>query len=189
MPRNPRLKQATAGFTLIEALVIVIIIGVLAAIASPGWLAFMNRQRLGRTGEQLAQALRLAQSEAKRTSTYREVHFDTTSDPPRFAVVKSNFDRATSTVSPATAVSNWEVLGQNNIRQNTIQLAVNQAGKNSIIFGPKGEVVNNTLAPNNPTPKYIVTVSLQKSPSSKRCVKVETLLGAISQGEDDQCDR
>lgn len=38
--------QSKAGYSLIELLAVVVIIGVLAVIAAPGWIAFVNRQRL-----------------------------------------------------------------------------------------------------------------------------------------------
>ncbi|TAG52440.1 MAG: prepilin-type N-terminal cleavage/methylation domain-containing protein, partial [Oscillatoriales cyanobacterium] len=38
-------RKKDAGYTLLELLVVVIMLGILASIAAPGWLGFINRQR------------------------------------------------------------------------------------------------------------------------------------------------
>lgn len=56
-----------SGFTLIEMLVVIIMVGILSAIAVPSWLSFVERQRLSTSAGQVLQAVNLAQSTAKRT--------------------------------------------------------------------------------------------------------------------------
>ena len=57
---------STGGFTVLEILVVLIMIGILSAIAAPAWLAFVNRQRLATSQEALYRAMQSAQSNAKR---------------------------------------------------------------------------------------------------------------------------
>jgi len=59
-------KQTTGGFTLIEVLVVVAMIGILSAIGVPSWLAFTNSQRLNTARDQVYLAMKEAQSNAKR---------------------------------------------------------------------------------------------------------------------------
>ena len=59
-------KTSTGGFTLIEVLVVVVIVGVLASIAAPGWLAFINRQRANAVRDEILQVLQTAQSDASK---------------------------------------------------------------------------------------------------------------------------
>ncbi len=179
---------AIAGFTLLENLVILVIVATLAAIAAPGWLGFMSQQRLARANDQVLIVIRKAQAEAKRTGTYREARFNFAADPPQYAVLPVVATlNPTLTLTPVAAgqipASNWETLGQGNIGTNTIRLTDNNPNGDSIIFSPKGEVVRRTLATANPTTlPYIVRVSLYNRPNVRRCIRVETILGATSQG-------
>jgi prepilin-type N-terminal cleavage/methylation domain-containing protein len=200
MKNHRLLSQSSAGFTLIETLVVVIMIGVLFAIAAPGWLTFINRQRLGTANEQILQTLRTAQAEAKRTQTYREARFDVTADPPRVAVLAlkpgtagGNDGTAVQTLVPISnaEVNQWETLGQGNVRSGILTFKTSNNPNNYIIFSPDGSVTSRTQNTTNPditdaTP-FTVTLALRNAPSVKRCVSIRTLLGAVNQKSDADC--
>lgn len=199
MKRHRLPRQSTAGFTLIELLVIIVIVGVLFAIAAPGWLAFMNRQRLGRANEQIFQTIRTAQIEAKRTRTYREARFDNNSGSPRVAVLpltastSGTGGQQVMTLTPLsnTQVNTWQNLGQGDVKSGTLTLTENNPNGSGIIFNPDGAVASQTQATTNPslssTPIFSVTLALTQSSSVKQCVQVQTLLGAISQASNASC--
>lgn len=173
-------RKGDRGFTIIELLVIVLVLGILSSIAAPSWLAFINNQRVRTVNDRVLQTLRSAQSEAKRTKRDIIITFDTTVDPPTATI-----DTNPQTINPNTGVPypplRTETFnGGGEIKPGTIALTVNKpAGAtpppNSLVFDYEGN-----LAPGT-TPFY-VTVATSRG-GSRQCVIVETLLGGMRTDE------
>lgn len=70
--------RSDQGFTLIESLIIVAVIGILAAVAAPSFLATLNRSRVNDALTSVEGALKEAQKEATKRSTSCTVTLDTT---------------------------------------------------------------------------------------------------------------
>ena len=172
--------RSEAGFTLIEGMVVVIIIGVLMAILAPSWVAFNNRQRLNTANDQVLQAIRAAQAEAKRTHSNRQVRFDNNNDSPRYAILPAPF---------GGAVTNWQSLGGGDVKPGTLRLTT--SGGNFIAFNADGIVATQAQVAGNPTvgedQPFRITIALKNSLNTKRCNKVRTLLGAVTQASNAQC--
>lgn len=73
-------RNESQGFTLIETLIIVIIIGILSAIAAPSFLALLNRSKVDDALNQVRGALQECQREAIRKSKSYSVTLDTTNN-------------------------------------------------------------------------------------------------------------
>jgi prepilin-type N-terminal cleavage/methylation domain-containing protein len=61
-------KVPNGGYTLTEVMVVLVVMGLLGAIAAPSWLLFRQRQQVRTAAGQLQSALQLAKSEAAKNS-------------------------------------------------------------------------------------------------------------------------
>lgn len=156
---NLGMDVRTKGFTLVEILITLTVLGVLAAIVAPNLLGLLNRQRMNAVRGEILLALEQAQSNAKTTGSDQVVRFDTTADPPRYSIGTS-----------------WRNF--NGISAGQIRLVTTAP---SIQFNHQG-------LPDQEVIPFIATVSLVNFPNSKKCVMVKTLLGAMGTYEDSQCD-
>jgi len=164
-PQFPTSRKGDEGFSLLEMMMIVLIVGILTSIAVPGWLAFINNQRVRTVNDRVFQTLRSAQSEAKRSKRNIIVTFNPTpaTDPP--------------TVTIDNITQQLNVGGE--IKKDTITLTVNQPAPttpaNSITFDYQGN------PPTGSTPFYVTVVPA--SGGAKKCVIVETILGGMRTDE------
>ena len=176
LPRNQP-QTSTVGFTMFELMVVVVIIGILSAIAVPGWNAFINNQRTRTVNDGVFRALRSAQSDAKLKKKNITVTFKDDEDPP--VVIINNIAQ--------TLNANGE------IKAGIVELATGKCAaddcsngfttdKNTnIIFNNQGVIENDDSLP------FAVTIAIAEGTGAKRCVIVQTILGNMRTAEGDQC--
>jgi len=125
-------RRRGQGFTLIELMVTVAVLGIIAAVAAPAMIAFVNANRLNGTTGEMTASLQLARSEAIRRSA------------PVTVCSSANG----TTCSGSTDWDRWIVIGQDNVSGTTdvirdqvsageMQLSGPSAG---IRFSPSGLV-------------------------------------------------
>jgi prepilin-type N-terminal cleavage/methylation domain-containing protein len=163
------------GFTLIEVLLVALIAGILAGIAAPGWLAFMNRQRVGGAQTEILQYMREAQalSIAKRTSYGAQVNGQSIQS----ISAKDARDQATGLLDEdKIKVLKTEDLGAGGKTELKIQTSA--GGTNRVFFNFDGSFRDSdpSLLP------YNISVQLPGQPKGRRCVIIETLLGSMREG-------
>ncbi|WP_427160622.1 pilus assembly FimT family protein [Aliinostoc sp. HNIBRCY26] len=155
--------KSIRGFTLVETLTIFVMIGILSAIAIPSWLSFVRIRYLNTAQDDIYQAMRQAQSQAKKEKSTWQASFREQSGSGRV-----EWAVHPATVSPANAV--WNSL-EPDVRldeETTLQIV---DGVRQIQFDYLGSVRKPPLGK--------ITLSSKYGGKAKRCVIVSTILGAI----------
>lgn len=195
-----RSRKGDQGFTLLEVLVTVLVLGILSSIAAPSWLAFINNQRVRTVNDRVLQSLRSAQSEAKRTKRDVRIEFNYAPnatppiDPPKIA-----FYPALATGGDALdpvldkdiidkGGSKQKLNAGGEIKAGTITLLTNattpvdtNVPANSIVFDYQGNVKKFPATAG----RFVVTVypSISPNTGTKKCVIVETIIGGMRTAE------
>ncbi|MBW4455444.1 MAG: type II secretion system GspH family protein [Nostoc indistinguendum CM1-VF10] len=166
--------QSEAGFSLIELLVVILMIGVLSAIAIPGWLGFLNRQRVNTAQKTALTLLRDAQANAKRERVLWLACFWDNGNQVLASVQRGTSScQATNGQSLITddskAITFTSTFTQNPTNYYRVQFKYD-GSVNGV-----GELGKITFTPRN-------------NNSTKRCAIVSTLLGAMRSDKDNGCN-
>ncbi len=199
------LSKRQAGFTFIELLVVIIMIGVLSAIAAPGWLGFVQQRRAGAASDAMVRAMQEAQSLAKTRKLSYSVSFRNEGGVPQVAIHPDN----------SVPDEYWKALGNEQLALKPGQiimrtnLGTENQGTNAINKIPNGEIKTITFnflgsLPTTPAPTLnvdgddeqeglVVEVGAPEGINdvirvTRRCAKIRTLLGSLQTQKGDQCN-
>lgn len=181
-PSRYSTQHSGAGFTLVEMITVIVLVGILAAIAAPGWLGFINSRRADAGKDQVLQILRVARADATRTRQGRIVEFNTAATPPTITYRTEG--------APANQAMVYQLGQEEGIDPNYLGLqipsgmGVNNICTNCIAFDDQG-TIRNTVTETQPL--IITVLAPRNTPSARRCVVVRTLLGAIQTASGNTC--
>lgn len=197
--QSEKSKEKTTGFTITELIFVVLIMGILAAIAAPGWLAFINRQRLRTSTDRVYSALRKAQSQAKMNketwqASFRQVDYvdlnnngteeaDEPKNRVQWAVHPVSYpvaDLKVASISDGNSTYLWQTL-EEGVEINTPNTTMSETGG---VYTRKFEYLGNADPPFGK-----MTLSHTNMGETRRCVYVSTLLGAMRTDEDNGCGK
>ncbi|BAT55243.1 unknown protein [Nostoc sp. NIES-3756] len=198
--------QANAGFSMVELLAVVMMIGILAVIALPSWSAFVTRQRVNKANDAVLAAIQEAQRQAKRQKTSYSVSFKVESQIPKMVIHLDSEDASSISDTPK---KRWQTLGEDlDIRSaGQIKLLTNLTdNKNiandstfnqisstpkTITFDYMGTLVGakfGTPPTGSDEPPGLKVAVANNSNTVKRCVVLKTLLGATLTKRDNDCN-
>lgn len=169
------LRKTNKGFTLVEMIAAVVIVGIIAALATPSLLGMLYRSRVRDGVGQVEAAIRQAQRLAIRGSQACTITFST--NAAGYSTVK------------AAAGSN-DCLVENRVLPDDVFFSllngssldlIDSSNEIQLIFSSKG----------HPNVQGIMVVSHAQNPTQK-CIQIEGLLGSILTGNYDsttqECD-
>jgi prepilin-type N-terminal cleavage/methylation domain-containing protein len=155
-------KHSSRGFTLLETLAVISLIGILATLAIPNWLAFVQTRRLNTAQNEIHLAMQQARSQASKEKLTWQVSIREQNGIVQWAIHPA-------TVNPSTA--NWNNL-DSNVRldsETTLQLS-NDIRK--VQFDYRGNV-------KSVGDMGRITLSSRSGGKVKRCVIISTILGTM----------
>jgi len=192
-----RRKKRQGGFTLIEVLIVVLMIGVLSSIAAPGWLGFLGQQRVNRANDVVLRALQRTQSEARtRKLSYSFMIRMGSNGVPEIA--------SFADTDGITTPTNWQSLGADiGLSPKQVWAGTNFTGTNeasstptAVTTTPTGRIrfdhtgVLRSSAKSLASPLNITLGQFGSNPprtSTMRCVQITTLLGSMETRREDKC--
>ncbi|MEC4805610.1 MAG: type II secretion system protein [Jaaginema sp. PMC 1079.18] len=135
---STRSRESEAGFTLIELIVVIVMVGILSAIVAPSWISFLNQRRVNAAENAIFRAINQAQSQAKATNQPYSVSFRMDNGIPQAAVYQAQYVNPSSAnaeeiwVDPtSTQFKFWKNLGENiDLKSGQVLLGTNMTQAN-----------------------------------------------------------
>jgi prepilin-type N-terminal cleavage/methylation domain-containing protein len=159
-------KISRQGFTLIETLVVIVLVGILAAILAPGWLGLKNVQTLNTGQDAILQAMRQAQDQAMVSRRTWQAGFREIEGRVEWA-----------TFATGVQPTGWQELpkGVHIAPDTTIG---QDATAYRVEFDHRGYVM---------PPLGRLSLMVSETDRNRRCIVISTFLGVLRKASDQEC--
>jgi prepilin-type N-terminal cleavage/methylation domain-containing protein len=186
---QPGFDRSDRGFTIIEVLVVMVMIGILSAIAAPGWLTFVSNQRLKLASNQALLAAREAQFKSKQQHRTWQVSFRESDGATQYWVHPEG-----TNASPV-----WQGLLEGDSTEIRIDPATSTLSAKCDIadycikFEDRGILDSKWIEDQKPASgdNVVGRITFQRRDATndeqRRCLVVASLLGSIQLNRDDDC--
>ncbi|WP_071516650.1 prepilin-type N-terminal cleavage/methylation domain-containing protein [Geitlerinema sp. PCC 9228] len=169
----PSKLSTSSGFSLVEALVAVVLIGIFAAIAIPSWQNLLIQQRVSRAQAQAYQAFRRAKFNAKREKRDWLVSFRENNSRVEYAVHRSSADPLWQAL---TADAEFLEIDTDNTTLSTSKSTCNNFY--CVKFTHKGTIGGRLGR---------ITLGHKNKSQPKQCIFISSLLGTLRRDEAEGC--
>ena len=196
-----RLPLSSAGYTLLELIIIVAIMGILSAIAAPAWSNFVERQQLNSAQNQVYRVMQDAKSNATRDKITWQVSFRQIRLNGKDVVQWSIHPAELGKFIPFSVENNnalWHNLDPNVLIDTSkndkgrYETSLTKHQQNSIdywrvqfnYYGCPVSQANDECGQTSLTAKGRISLRGKSGSKVRRCIIVSTLLGAMRTGKD-----
>ncbi|MBE9126699.1 MULTISPECIES: pilus assembly FimT family protein [unclassified Coleofasciculus] len=180
-PIRKTAPHSTAGYTLLEQIIVVAIVSILSAIAAPQGLAFINHQRLNTAQNQVYRAMQEAKSNAMRDKITWQASFQEVNGVVQWSVHPAD------SINFIPSGVQWQNLGQTiridkeKNKKGAYETTLDSPGRKTLT-GP-WRVQFNDKGNTNGQLGQITLISNNDS-KTKRCIYISTLIGAMRTGQE-----
>ncbi|MBT9315567.1 type II secretion system protein [Leptothoe spongobia] len=161
-------NRKNSGFTLLETLIVIAVLGLIGAISVPSWLTFLEGWKLSDAQANIFFAIRNTQTYAQTNQLTWQLSIRET--PTGDVQWASHAQKDLPTV--------WQSLGSDTIDIDLADTTLDSRnGAYYIRFNYKGHLSSRTRT---------LTLTSSEAPTLKRCVVMSTLLGAVRKAQEQQ---
>jgi type II secretory pathway pseudopilin PulG len=173
------------GFTILEALIVVVFVGILAAMAGPSYFVWSQRRAVDSAITSIQGAIKEAQRQAMARSRYCNVAFATTSTPAPSTPIVTSSPNPTPTPTTNPKTYNCLITGDRTLSNVSLEASLNDTSLVTTGVSFNLDFLGKTVDSSGVdlTSNITIVVTHAQNTNLKRCLVVSSPLGLIGTGQ------